>query len=243
MGKFKTNRTRMTILSLSVCLTASILGLILGNNFVSGDNKAALATAPRNVKKQESSQQPDEKVINLTKYETQPVVLNNLSVKNAKLEFYHKFNAKTLAEQKGGLVEDWIEDLEFTIKNESNKVITSITVQFEFSKQLIPEPRLTAPNIAYPHTIGPPPEATQDEVKYFEPLVLNPGEEFTLRLSTKQFNIIKKALAFNNYQLADMSRIDLRITRVVYNDGISWSNGRNFRKNPNWPGGFEPIDN
>jgi hypothetical protein len=233
MSKLKTNRSANRYVLLALCFGSAISG------FAFGLHKTNSTQACEPVLLQQS----DEKVINLTKYETQPVVLTNLSVKNAKLGFSHTFNARTLAEQKSGLVEDWLEDLEVTIRNESNKVITSVTVQFEFSEQLIPETSVSAPNIAYPLTIGPPPEATKDEVKYFEPLVLNPGEEFTLRLSAKQFNSMKKALAFKDYQLGNMSRVDIRMTRIVYNDGIFWSNGRNFKRNPNWPGGFEPIDN
>lgn len=233
MFKLKANLSTKRYMLLAVCFGSAILGITLGLN------KANSTKAYQPTVLQES----DEKVINWMNYRDEPLKFGNLSVKNTKQILGNKFDVKTLAEKQGGSTEDWLENLEFTLNNNSKKMITSISLHFEFSNKLVRETSVTGPDIAYPLNIGYPPEAPKEELKYFEPLALNPGEEFTMKLSAKKLNSIKKALAASNHTFANMSRLDIRIVRVIYSDGLTWSNGRNYRPNPSAPGGYELIDN
>src|ERR1044071_4833019 len=114
MANLKTNRINQTVLLLAVCAVSATLGFMLR------DNKAIAAKAyPASI-----VQQSDEKVIETYERDDELLEFSNLSIKNIKIVPNQKFSASSLAEKGGGQTEEWLENLEFSLRNKSGKQIT-----------------------------------------------------------------------------------------------------------------------
>src|SRR5262245_27302903 len=173
---------------------------------------------------QESLRRSDEKVIEKDPYDdNEPVEIDNLSVKNVKVALHQKFSAKTLAEQGGGEEEDWLENLEFTVRNKSDKRISYLGISLRFPR--IGDPDRSA-GISYYLVFGVDPRASVEAATYAEPFSLDPGASHSIRLSEKGLNEIKKRVAISKNSLADFNTVFLRISVIGYEDGVLWAAGK-----------------
>jgi hypothetical protein len=81
---------------------------------------------------QASLQRTDEKIIGRYLWVDDPVDISALAVQGVPIELGKKFSAKLITEQSGGLEEDWLENLEITVNNNSDKRITYLQVSLRF---------------------------------------------------------------------------------------------------------------
>lgn len=205
MVKLRTSRTLQLIMLLLVCTTSGLVG------FAFRGNSERTLTIP---------QQSDEKVIERKEYGYEPFKFDNLSVRKVKIAPNQKLNARSLAESQGGQLEDWLEDLEFTIKNKWDKTITYLDLDLTF-----PETRGGRPMMVYDLDIGIHPSAVGDAVKYGKPLALNADETLTFNLSAERLKKIKRFLALGGFELINLNKVVIRIGYIIFEDGMKWEQG------------------
>jgi len=223
MARLRGKSIKESIAVLLVCVGAAILGLAFGR------------THPITAKAAPSSQGSDEKRIERKQFPREPFRVGDLSVRKIRVGPSGRFNARSLAEEAGGSVEDWLENLVFTITNSSNKRMTYINVELDF-----PETTSNGPMMVYNQLgIGVHPE---DRLKNGTQLGLDPGDTATFAPSAERIRLLKQFLAGRNFQLADLTQVTIRIDYIIFGDGMRWSQGEYYKPNPAAPGGFERIN-
>jgi hypothetical protein len=230
MVQLKANRKNRMAILLLVCAASALLGFALG------DTKVNTARANKSL----SSQQSDEKVIVTAEHTDDPLKFGDLlHLKNVKIVMGRKFSAKSIAERGGGRVEDWLEYLEFSLKNISDKQITYIHLELQF-----PDTDLNGPPMVYRQlAIGIPPKPSKNVSLYRKPLALKSGDTLTFTLSDKDLQQIKDFLALGKFQLADTNKVVVQVLYLIFDDGIKWTlGGSYYRPNPSVPGGYERIN-
>jgi hypothetical protein len=227
MAKPRVKNVRQFVLLLVICACSAALGFVM----------RADKGAPMGAKQSASTPDPDEKVIAIYQYEKQPYEIKGLSVRGVRIKAGVKFSATSVAAISGGPVGDWIEDLEFTIKNVSDKVGTYVDVQLDFPDTLSNGPKMVFSQMG----LGEPAWASKTRRKYV-PMYLQPGQEITFRLSALDLRNIKSFLAFRDFTLTDMSEIEIRSVLVNFSDGTKWENGDFWKPSPDSRSGFERVD-
>ncbi len=210
MAKFRASRFLQIVILLLVCVASAVVGFAIKRNakqFVVVSQPVLL-------------QQSDEKVIERKEYGYEPFEFSDLGVRRSKIVPRQKLSAAALAETGGGQVEDWLENLQFTIKNKWEKSISYIDFDLTF-----PETRAGRPMMAYDLDIGTHPSAAGDSRKYGQKLTLKPGEALTFTLSAKKLASLKNFLALGGFQLASLNKAVIRIDYIIFEDGMMWEQG------------------
>jgi hypothetical protein len=201
----------------------------------------------------EKVRRSDKKVVEKMGYDNEPYEIGNLSVKNITITSRerlvsngfmkvrrdsYEFSAKSAAKSSGEQEEEWLEELQLTLKNKSDKQITYIGLSIQF-----PETEVNGPMMVYNQLgLGIHPKASAERVKQSTPLVLVPGDTVTFTLSAQQLKLIKDFLALRKFQLAGLNKVAINIETVIHEDGIMWSAGHYYKPNSSAPGGYERID-
>jgi hypothetical protein len=172
----------------------------------------------------------DDKVIEIKRFPNEPYRIGDLRVKNTEIVARQPFSAGSLTSMTG----DWLENLEFTVRNTSDRRITYIVIQIDF-----PETGVGAPMMVYPKGIGIPPAPPVPPRS--RPLSLDPGDKTSIIITAPELEGIKDFLATRNYQLADLNKVVIRIATVAFDDGIKWEQGRLYRRSPGARSGYEEI--
>jgi hypothetical protein len=149
----------------------------------------------------------------------------------------YEFSAESVAKDGGGQAEDWLENLEFTIKNKSDKQITYIGISIQF-----PETEVNGPIMIHNSHIGIHPKGPAEPVRQSTPLAIAPGDTVGFNLSSQQLTLMKDFLALKKFQLSGLNKAVIRIETVIFEDGIMWSAGHYFRPSSSAPGGYTRID-
>jgi hypothetical protein len=228
MAKLRANHFNEALLLIAVCAVSATLGFVLR------PNKIAIVKANSSA----SSRQSDEKLIQRYDHGNEPVEFDNFRINKVKIVPGQKFSATSLIESNGGRFEDWLDNLEFTLKNVSDKEITFIRLELQF-----PDTDITGARMVYSKLgIGKYAYASVDELKNSKPLALKPGDAIIFRLSADDLQKIKDFLGLNNIQLANINNVALRLVYVIFDDGIKWELRNYYRPKPNTPGDYERID-
>jgi hypothetical protein len=227
MAKALSRNVRQFVLLLVVCACSAALGFVL---------RADTRPATR-LKQSTPTPDPDEKIVKVYRYPVQPYVVDGLSVRGVRVNPGVKFSATSVAAISGGAVGDWLENLEFTVTNESNKVETYIDVQLDYSDPLNEGQKMAT----MPKGLGEPPWPSKTGRTYAR-LDLKPGEKVTFKLASDDFETIRGFLAIRKLTLADISEVEIRLTLVTFSDGTKWENGDFWKPNPKARLGFEPAD-
>jgi hypothetical protein len=228
MAKLRRNRINKIVIALVVCVVSAMMGFVLGNaRVLTGKASAPLL-----------SQQSDEKEIDRYERPGEPFEFGNLNVKRTKFNLRQKFSAKSLAQSNGGEPEDWVENLEFSLKNKLGKQITFILVQLQF-----PETEVNGPKMIYNLHMGIPVAASESEKKSAAPLALEPGKRAVFTLSSEELKLLKEFLAIRRFELAKLNKLIIRVVSVVFDDGMKWEMDYYYKPNSSLPGGYERMSN
>jgi len=230
MTKSLTSRFSRGLLLALVCVIAGILGLALGAR------SPAAAASPVSL-----PPQSDEKSIEISERPDELVEFRTLRLNDVEIAPNRKFSASALAAKSGGQVVDWIQNLQFSLRNRTDKRITYIGFELQF-----PDTGATGPLMVYrefgigihPNAGTPAGAVLRNDV----PLSLGPGETATAILSADRLRRIKHFIGLRNFQLADLSRVVVKVLNVFFDDGVMWSTGHYYKPNIAAPGGYERID-
>ena len=127
---------------------------------------------------------------------------------------------------------DWLENFTIVIRNKHDHPIVYVSVALDFN-----ETRATGNGVTFPlgYGINPLTKAKKEG----EPPV-PAGDTVELKLTPQKYEALKKFLA-ERHQLADLTRVALRIELIIYEDGKGWSGGNFMRPDPSTPGRYIPI--
>jgi hypothetical protein len=233
MATLKTNRIFQALVLLLLCLASAMAGFALRNDGTATPDVSFRSTL---------LQQSDEKVVERKEYGYEPFEFENLGVKKVKIAPAQKLSARNLAEIGGGRAEDWLEDLEFTLRNNWDKPIYYIDFDLTF-----PETGIGRPMMVYDMDIGVHPTVSEEAKRYGKPLNLKPGEAYIFKLSSKMMEMIKKFLSSGGFQLANLNKAVIRIDYILFDDGMKWEQGSMYKPisgeepAPGKPGKYERI--
>lgn len=200
----------------------------------------------------EKQRQSDKKVVEKARYDNEPFEIVDLGVKNVKITSRerivpngftkvprdsYEFSAESVAKDGVGQAEDWLENLEFTIKNKSDKQITYIGLSIQF-----PETEVNGPIMVHNSHIGIHPKGLTERTTQSTPLALVPGDTVVFNLSSQQLKLMKDFLALKKFQLAGLNKAVIRMETMIFEDGIMWSAGHYYRPSSSAPGGYTRID-
>ena len=222
MARLKKRSVLQGLVLFIVCVASALIGFALRNNYASTPESDRLSVI----------QQSDEKVIEIKEFPGKPFDLSDLSVRKVKIQPGEKLKVRSVAES-----EEWLDGLEFNIKNKWDKQIIFIKIDLEF-----PETWLAGRPLMIDHLIiGIHPQGTTNDKKYGKPLALNPGETYTYSHSKHRLTLTKKFLEQGGFQLANLNKAVIKVSAIIFDDGTQWGEGNWFKYNPNVPGGYEQI--
>jgi len=149
---------------------------------------------------------------------SEPFELIEPLVKGRKISFGQKF------EETG----DWLQSLQFKIRNKSDKQIIYIRVLLTFPETQSPG----NPMRAYDVYFGQKPN---ERIHRSSPLLLSRGDIVNFALSQKQIENIDSLLQGGGFSGADITRLEFWIAEVVFADGLMWRGGNLFHQDPSNP--------
>ena len=163
------------------------------------------------------------KEVNKLTFENEPVEVISIGNNRSLFQFGEKFTQKS----------DWLKDFTIKFKNKSDKAITYLKIELDF-----PETKSSGNIMAFPlsYGISPISSAKNDKEK-----PIQSGDDVELILSDTKFEALKTFIE-TRHPLNSLSKVDIRIVFILFDDGTAWSSGNFMRPDPNNPKKFIPIE-
>lgn len=155
-------------------------------------------------------------------YSDAPIEVSGLKVKERGFNFNEAFSAAP----------DWLRDFSFEVKNSSGKAIVCIFMAARF-------PETGQSPMEYQRLIGRP--AGTDIESDGTALKLKPGEALRISLADnyerlkREYDTLRRLKGYRE-AIEDVSAVELRVTRVYFEDGTMWDLGGLYRPDPERPG-------
>ncbi len=165
----------------------------------------------------------NEKEIKKFTFDNEPVEIVTLGNNQKSFKLDEKFNQET----------DWLKGFSLEFKNKSKKPITYLSIEVDF-----PETKSTGNIMSFPLSYGLSPMrmGKKQDVK-----TIKSEETVKLELTERKFETLKSFI--ETRQLLDnLSRVDIRIVFVLFEDGTGWSSGHLVQPDPNNPKKFIPVE-
>jgi hypothetical protein len=170
--------------------------------------------------------QDKEREIKKMNWPKEPVKIGKLKAKGAIIALGEKFHAE----------DDWLKGLTFSVKNTSEKTITYLEIELSFprdkSAQAEPDAHDRIMYGQYPALPGETATPHPDQPP------IRPGE--TVDVVLKDYDGIRDFLNQTHYPVS-IKRLEVSVGDVVFADGMKWSGGGLFRRDPDNPGGWMRI--
>ena len=128
--------------------------------------------------------------------------------------------------------DDWMRGLAITFKNTSNKSIVYVRVLL-----LFPETEAAGPSMSGTLQFGRFPY--KPSIGSYDNL-LKPGEEMEIVLTDDEHNNLQSFLKSRSFN--KVNRLRLFLESVIFEDDIMWSGGDLYRRDPDNPNQWLPID-
>ncbi|HEY7180324.1 MAG TPA: hypothetical protein VIC84_02845 [Blastocatellia bacterium] len=187
-----------------------------------------IASSPRAALGSVFSWQSHQKSI--TKYQHRNQPLNFDKVKAAGKLIELKAGSESKEDFDGD--DDWMRGLAVTFKNTSNKNIVYFQLLLQF-----PETGAAGLIMSHPMNFGRMPKDSNDR-NYDN--VLRPGEEVEITLTDDQYGSLRSFLKSRSFD--KVSNVRLFLDTVIFDDDIMWAGGDQWRRNPNDPNQWFPIN-
>jgi hypothetical protein len=170
--------------------------------------------------------QVKEREIKKLNWPKEPVKIGKVKAKGSVVTIGEKFRAD----------DDWLKGLTFSVKNSSDKTITYLEIELSFPREKsAPEDPDAHDRIIYgQYPVLPGETATLHP----DQPPIRPGD--TVDIILKDYEGIREFLNNTHYPLS-ISRLEVSVGDVVFDDGTKWSGGGLFRRDPHNPGGWFRI--
>lgn len=169
------------------------------------------------------TQNKDVKQVNKLTFENEPIEVLNVKNKQTSWQLGETFVQKS----------DWLKDFSIVFKNNSAKSISYLKIDLDF-----PETKTTGNIMAYPLSYG---SNSAISVKNEKDTPIKSGENVELILTETNFEALKKFIE-TRHPLDSLTKMDIRIVFILFDDGTAWSSGSFMRPDPNNPKKFIPIE-
>ena len=164
------------------------------------------------------------KQIGRASYRNEPVEIISISVGDKK---QHAINETFEKET------DWLKDFSVRIKNKSEKRIVFFSWGLEF-----PETEATGNRMIYMLYYGVSPYRKPKDYENEGPIPA--GETFELAIDQKKYERLK-AFVGTRHWLDGLTRAEIRILSIHYDDDTGWSAGSSTKRDPNNPKRFISV--
>lgn len=128
---------------------------------------------------------------------------------------------------------DWLKDFSVQIKNKSGKRIVFFSMQLEF-----PETEATGNRMVSLMYYGAIPYRKPEDYENEPPIPA--GETFELAIDQKKYERLK-AFIGTRHALDTLTRADIRIMSIHFDDDTGWSAGSSTKRDPNNPKRFITV--
>ena len=133
--------------------------------------------------------------------------------------------------------EDWFKGLALTVRNDSEKPITYISLRIRFPRPKGQENKL---DFVERLNYGESPIPSADgQVPYNSAKPIMSGESVEIKLSDEDYNDIKLALQDSKYP-PSIKKIKIAVLTLGFNDGTIWVGGKRYQLDKNNPGKLIP---
>ena len=163
-----------------------------------------------------------QKLIDKFNYGNEPVEVVKVEAGKAEFEF-----GKTFKREK-----DWLKDFSMTFKNKSDKAIVYLRVAMDF-----PETKASGNILRFPLTYGVRGKSLNPDQRA-KPV--QPQESLDLTLSDEKFESLKTILA-KRQESDSLTRLDVFIEFILFDDETAWSGGNYMVPDPNDPNKLYPV--
>lgn len=155
-----------------------------------------------------------EREIRQLSFDNEPVEMVSIGNSRKRLKLDEKFTQET----------DWLKDLSVEIRNTSDKNIVYFEVGLDF-----PETKDSGNKMSFPIRYGVSPLS---KVRNDKEQLIKSGESITLRLTSEKYEVLKSFIE-TRHLLDSLSKVDLRISFILFDDGTAWGGGNFLRSDPN----------
>jgi hypothetical protein len=155
-------------------------------------------------------------------YENEPVEVVNVEAGKDALDFGRTFKND----------KDWLKGFSITFKNKSDRTIVYFKVAMDF-----PETKSSGNILRFPLTYGVRGKSTNQDARA-KPV--KPEEFFDLTLSDEKFESLKTILA-RRQELDSLTKLDVFIEFILFDDGTAWSGGNFLVPDPADPNKHYPV--
>jgi hypothetical protein len=145
----------------------------------------------------------------------EPVEIVDFKIKDKPIKFSEKFEGDS----------DWLRTISFKVKNKSNKPITWLRVDLTF-----PETSATGHILLHQLFLGQ--RADLQSTLSNQPLYLMPNESLEVTL-TSQYDQIKRLIEGRQPPIDKITKIEVGLGEVMFDDETLYSGGSIFKRNPN----------
>lgn len=135
--------------------------------------------------------------------------------------------------------EDWFKGLTISVRNDSGKPITYISLRIRFPRPKGQENELDFVELLN-YGVSPMPNAA-GQVPFNPAKTVLPGEIAELKLSDEDYNDIKMLLKDSKYS-SSINKIKVSIMMLGFNDGTVWIGGKTYTPDKNNPGRLIPLE-
>jgi hypothetical protein len=164
----------------------------------------------------------NEKEIKKLTFDNEPVELLALGNSQRAIKLSEKFTQDT----------DWLKEFNVKFKNKSAKAITYLKIDLDF-----PETKSSGNIMAFPLSYGHNPMFSLSNEKVEK---VKAGEDVELILTEKKYEALKTFIE-TRHPLESLSKIDIRIVFILFDDETAWSAGNFLRPDPNDPKRYIPV--
>lgn len=134
--------------------------------------------------------------------------------------------------------EDWVKGLTVTVRNDSKKPLTHVSLHVRFRR---PQEQKNAVDFVESLNYGESPIPTADgQTLYNSAQAIMPGESVELKLSDEDFSAVKTALRESNYPV-NIKRIKISVALLGFDDGTIWMAGKMYRLDKDNAGRLIPL--
>lgn len=169
-----------------------------------------------------SSHQDKEKRIERLSYDNEPVEISKLKANDNVLELGKKIPD----------TDDWLKHFKIEFKNKSDKIIVYLCYDLDF-----PETKETGNIFAFPLCYGINPFVNKNNDNK---QLLEPGDVAEVQLTDAKLATLKEIIE-RRQPFSGISKINIRLSFIAFEDGTAWSGGSMLRPDPNKTNRFIPI--
>jgi hypothetical protein len=153
----------------------------------------------------------------------------------------------TLIKSKIGVIEtdkkiaaddDWLKGLSLRVRNFSDKTVTHVSIELQFKR---PPDQAQELDMLAPIDYGPNPFRPSQGDSINPPPPILPGQAREITLSDAQYDSLRTLLDELKYP-ASIRALKVRVRSIGFSDGTTWVSGRIFKRNPDKPDDWIPLN-